>query len=200
MWQTSQADRCPSTWSQKKAVGNDSQELMQVATDDCNHDTGARLIHWYTMDVISGGQSTLFATSKLFLQTEFYGWENWPRLQRKTSLPSMVFSCRVMCDIINHMYIPRERREHRVFQELLKSVAGLEERLMQGGDNEVDIVAELASTMASYVFKFSFISHITSSPRAHLGQGVMIPKVSKAVCSTGLPRRDRILFLLLPAT
>ena len=39
----------------------------------------------------------------------------------------------------------RERREHRVFQELLKSVLGLVERLMEGLDEEVDIVAELVS-------------------------------------------------------
>ena len=39
----------------------------------------------------------------------------------------------------------RERREHRVFQELLKSVPGLEERLMEGSEEEVDIVAELVS-------------------------------------------------------
>ncbi|KAG2045968.1 hypothetical protein BDR06DRAFT_840534, partial [Suillus hirtellus] len=42
-------------------------------------------------------------------------------------------------------FTAEERREHRVFQELLKSVAGLEERLMQSGEDEVDIVAELAS-------------------------------------------------------
>lgn len=45
------------------------------------------------------------------------------------------------------MYVPRERREHRIFQELLRSVAGLEERLMQGGDEEVDLIAELASVI-----------------------------------------------------
>ncbi|KAG2738342.1 hypothetical protein P692DRAFT_20758862, partial [Suillus brevipes Sb2] len=42
-------------------------------------------------------------------------------------------------------FTAEERREHRIFQELLKSVAGLEERLMQGGDEEVDLIAELAS-------------------------------------------------------
>ncbi|KAG1732025.1 uncharacterized protein EDB91DRAFT_1238858 [Suillus paluster] len=44
-----------------------------------------------------------------------------------------------------------ERYEHHVFQELLKSVAGLEEPLMQGGDDEVDIVAELLTKGASGV-------------------------------------------------
>jgi len=55
--------------------------------------------------------------------------------------------------MFNHIHIQRERREHRVFQELLKSVAGLEERLMEGGDDEVDVVAELASILVSYVSK-----------------------------------------------
>ncbi|KAG1767596.1 hypothetical protein EV702DRAFT_1182097 [Suillus placidus] len=40
-------------------------------------------------------------------------------------------------------FTAKERREHRVFQELLKSMAGLEECLMQGGDDEVDVVAGL---------------------------------------------------------
>ncbi|KAG1843837.1 hypothetical protein C8R48DRAFT_618374, partial [Suillus tomentosus] len=44
-------------------------------------------------------------------------------------------------------FTAEERRKHRIFQELLKSVAGLEERLMQGGDDEVDLVADLASDM-----------------------------------------------------
>jgi hypothetical protein len=71
----------------------------------------------------------------------------------------------------------RERREHRIFQDLLKSVVGLEERLMQGGDEEVDVVAELASTITpSYLVEFNDINTI-SSPKAHLEQGVMTPKV-----------------------
>ena len=41
--------------------------------------------------------------------------------------------------------IYRERREHRVFQELLKSVPGLEERLLQGSEEEVDIIADLVN-------------------------------------------------------
>ncbi|KAG1894272.1 uncharacterized protein F5891DRAFT_985160 [Suillus fuscotomentosus] len=58
--------------------------------------------------------------------------------------------------------------EHRVFQELLKSVADLEELFMQGGDNEVDAVAELASTiMLSYLFK----KGPSSSPPPHQATG-----------------------------
>jgi hypothetical protein len=76
----------------------------------------------------------------------------------------------------------REWREHHIFQELLKSVVGLEEHLMQGGDDKVDIVAELVSTiMPSYLFKYNDV-HTISSPKAHPEQGVMIPKVLKVVC------------------
>jgi|ERR1700710_1228726 len=78
---------------------------IQVATDGFYHDTGARPIHWYTMDVILGEQSTLFATSKPFSQMGFYGWENWPIFQKKTSPLSMVFSSRVMYDMFNCMDI-----------------------------------------------------------------------------------------------
>ena len=41
----------------------------------------------------------------------------------------------------------RERREHRVFQELLRLVPGLEERLLHGSEEEVDIVAELVNLL-----------------------------------------------------
>ncbi|KAG2103042.1 hypothetical protein BD769DRAFT_1630920 [Suillus cothurnatus] len=54
-----------------------------------------------------------------------------------------------LADTPEENFTAEERREHRIFQELLKSVAGLEERLMQGGDDEVDIVAELLTKGAS---------------------------------------------------
>lgn len=97
------------------------------------------------MGVILDELFMLFATSKPFLQMASYGWENWPIRQKKTLLPSMLLSCSVA--VFNQVYTPRERREHCVFRELLKSVAGLEERLMQDGDDEIDIIAELASTV-----------------------------------------------------
>ncbi|KAG1784994.1 uncharacterized protein HD556DRAFT_1435288 [Suillus plorans] len=46
-------------------------------------------------------------------------------------------------------FMAEERREHHVFQELLKSVAGLEKRLMQDGDDEVDAIAEVLTKGAS---------------------------------------------------
>ncbi|KAG1902986.1 uncharacterized protein F5891DRAFT_1127521 [Suillus fuscotomentosus] len=54
-----------------------------------------------------------------------------------------------LAEIPEENFTAEERREHRIFQELLKSVAGLEERLMQGGDDEVDAVAELFTKGAS---------------------------------------------------
>jgi hypothetical protein len=43
----------------------------------------------------------------------------------------------------------RERREHRIFQDLLKGIPGLEERLMTGSEDEVAVVAELVSSRYS---------------------------------------------------
>jgi hypothetical protein len=37
----------------------------------------------------------------------------------------------------------RERREHRIFQALLQMIPGLEERLMEGSNEDVIHVAEL---------------------------------------------------------
>ncbi|KAG1734250.1 uncharacterized protein EDB91DRAFT_1238450 [Suillus paluster] len=48
-----------------------------------------------------------------------------------------------LAEIPDENFTAEEQHEHRIFQELLKSVAGLEERLMQGGDDEVDLIAEL---------------------------------------------------------
>ncbi|KAG1898245.1 uncharacterized protein F5891DRAFT_1129640 [Suillus fuscotomentosus] len=54
-----------------------------------------------------------------------------------------------LAEIPEENFTAEERREHHIFQELLKSVAGLEERLLQGGDDEVDAVAELFTKGAS---------------------------------------------------
>ncbi|KAG0694733.1 hypothetical protein DFH29DRAFT_985178 [Suillus ampliporus] len=64
-------------------------------------------------------------------------------------LQSILFSCSAICSVSNSVYFPRERHEHHIFQELLKSVAGLEEWLMQGADDEVDLIAELLTKGAS---------------------------------------------------
>jgi len=40
---------------------------------------------------------------------------------------------------------PRERREHRVFQQLLQMIPGLEDRLMSGSADDVVHIADLVS-------------------------------------------------------
>jgi hypothetical protein len=76
----------------------------------------------------------------------------------------------------------------------------LGERLMQGGNDEVDAVAELVIISSSTSKSFVYLTYYFSSPKAHLEQGAMIQKVSKAASSIGLPRRDKISFLLSRAT
>lgn len=71
---------------------------------------------------------------------------------------------------------------------------------MQGGDDEVDSVAELVSNSSSTSKSFVYLTYYFSSPKAHLEQGAMTRKVSKAVSSIGLPRRDKVSFLLSRAT
>ncbi|KAG2152640.1 uncharacterized protein EDB93DRAFT_1249148 [Suillus bovinus] len=66
-----------------------------------------------------------------------------------------------LADTPEENFTAEERHEHRVFQELLKSVAGLEECLMQGGDDEVDAIAELASIPFFCVCKVIRLYHIS---------------------------------------
>lgn len=47
---------------------------------------------------------------------------------------------------VDSSILPRERREHAIFKELLKTIPGLEERLVQGSEDELAIVAELVGT------------------------------------------------------
>jgi hypothetical protein len=48
------------------------------------------------------------------------------------------------------MFIPpwRERREHAIYKELLRTIPKLEERLMTGSEDEVTIIAELVGVVA----------------------------------------------------
>jgi len=43
------------------------------------------------------------------------------------------------------IYLLREQREHRVFQQLLHTVPGLEERILNGFDEEIVHIADLVS-------------------------------------------------------
>jgi hypothetical protein len=42
-------------------------------------------------------------------------------------------------------YSHRERREHRVFRQMLQAIPGLEARLMGGSEEEVVFIADLVS-------------------------------------------------------
>ena len=53
----------------------------------------------------------------------------------------------VICLSYNWLTYPREQREHRVFQALLRIVPGLEERLIEGSDEGVIHIAELVCTI-----------------------------------------------------
>lgn len=44
----------------------------------------------------------------------------------------------------------RQRREHTVFGILLQMVPGFEDRLMQGTDEDVVLIADLVRTMEPY--------------------------------------------------
>jgi hypothetical protein len=43
-------------------------------------------------------------------------------------------------------YWSRERREHRVFRLLLHMIPGLEDRIMEGSEDEIVLIAELVRT------------------------------------------------------
>ena len=47
-----------------------------------------------------------------------------------------------------NVYHPRERREHRVFKQLLQSIPGLEERLVKGSEEDIVLVADVVFTLS----------------------------------------------------
>ncbi|KIK37339.1 hypothetical protein CY34DRAFT_15767 [Suillus luteus UH-Slu-Lm8-n1] len=63
--------------------------------------------------------------------------------------------------------------------DLLKSVAGLEERLMQSGDDEVDLIADLASIIhfSDYVFDSAYLTYhqLTKGASGARGQNLVPP-------------------------
>jgi hypothetical protein len=77
--------------------------------------------------------------------TEFCAWANLPTNPRNLLLLSR---CILSLPVLDHKLtiLPlnfRERREHRVFRTLLNMVPGLEERLVQGTEEEVRMIADL---------------------------------------------------------
>lgn len=54
-----------------------------------------------------------------------------------------------LADQPEETFTAEERREHRVFETLLQMVPGLQERLLEGGDDDVVIIAEMLQKGAS---------------------------------------------------
>jgi hypothetical protein len=65
----------------------------------------------------------------------------------------------------------RERREHKIFEALLKGVPGLEERLITGSEDEVAVVAELVGSLFNTCFSLIADLVIRGSQRCVRRQG-----------------------------
>ncbi|KAG2136732.1 hypothetical protein DEU56DRAFT_871520 [Suillus clintonianus] len=98
-----------------------------------------------------------------------------------------------LADTPEENFTAEERREHRVFQELLKSVAGLEERLMQGGDDELTKGASGARGDDTKSLKGSVLDWITPK-----GQNLIPPLARNVKVDRGF-HHERTGALLCPA-
>jgi hypothetical protein len=72
----------------------------------------------------------------------------------------------------------RERREHRVYETLLKTIPNFEERLMNSSEEEIAMIADLAS-LDQLIFP-GYTDHLLSCKRGHRAPDRMIPRVSRA--------------------
>jgi hypothetical protein len=102
------------------------------------------LTHLFPMAAISGGRYMLYVMYKRWSQMAFSVWVSWQGSQRNHSLQS-IFNILCLHSSSDHMPLSRQRREHRVFGTLLQMVPGLEERLMEGSEDDVVAIAEMAS-------------------------------------------------------
>jgi hypothetical protein len=87
----------------------------------------------------------LFATSQLYSPMASYVWVSWRNNRRSHSHLSTFVVLKLFHGFHYDYGIFRQRREHRVFQALLQMVPGLEERLVEGSDDEVVAIAETVS-------------------------------------------------------
>lgn len=84
---------------------------------------------------------THFALSVLSLTMGYCVWGSFPKEKRRLSRTSMLCFRSLLQD--EYLKCVRERREHRIFRTLLQMIPGIEERLMEGSDEDVVHVAEL---------------------------------------------------------
>jgi hypothetical protein len=72
-------------------------------------------------------------------------WANSPNNQRSSSLLSAGFRVFDQNTTRSLARVPRERREHRVFNKLLQLIPALEDRLMEKSEEEITLMAELVT-------------------------------------------------------
>jgi hypothetical protein len=96
------------------------------------------------MAVTSGVRFTHYATLTPSLPMAFY--VKWSLLNnRKKNLRPSESDCEALTTQTQSSH--RERREHRVFMQLLRMVPGLDNRLMNGSEEEAVHVADLVRLM-----------------------------------------------------
>jgi hypothetical protein len=95
-------------------------------------------------------------------------------------------------------FVFRERREHRVYETLLKMVPKLEERLMTASEEEVAMVSELASINQPFNPSYSHVAF--SYKRGLQVPDQMIPRASRVWSSTGSHPADSLCPLRLDGT
>ena len=103
--------------------------------------TGTYQIHLYPMAVILAGQFMHCAISTCSSPMVFFVCVSWriswtSSLRLSTWLSGTYFHS-------SYFIASRERREHRVFEALLQVVPGLQEQLLEAGENDVVAIAEM---------------------------------------------------------
>jgi hypothetical protein len=73
----------------------------------------------------------------------FSGWESLQTMRRKPLPKSTSRGLYIYSNIRYTFTVNRERREHRVFRLLLQMIPGMEDRLMEGSEEDVAHMAEL---------------------------------------------------------
>lgn len=94
------------------------------------------------MVAISVEQSMHFAMSMLLSVMGSFGTENLLMNQRKTSRMS-TWNSLSRVYVFSSLSRFRERREHKIFEHMLTSIPGLQERLMECTAEETRMIADL---------------------------------------------------------
>jgi hypothetical protein len=135
---------------------------------------------WCTMADTLDVQSTLYVALVRFWTMECCVWESFQNNQTKILHTSKEQSS---SGISFQFEISRERREHRVFRQLLLLIPGLEERLMEGSDENFAHIAELVGQFLPG--SSSETQGLSRSRKAFLAPEPMTPKAWRVPSWTG---------------